>query len=158
MDQVLFLMRIMDSLIHRLVGRRRGELISMLKILRVKVRKLRVLRINHWIEMKRIRTVGMTARGKMMIVRVKLFKPWKLIRLIMYPQIWKIKKFNNNKLKWINLIREDKKWLIHRNPLLPKIWCRFKCKMMNHRSQTLIYQMVIMNQMMRMKVMMINRK
>jgi len=75
MDQVLFLMRIMDSLIHRLVGRRRGELISMLKILRVKVRKLRVLRINHWIEMKRIRTVGMTARGKMMIVRVKLFKP-----------------------------------------------------------------------------------
>lgn len=74
LDQVLFLMLIMDSLIHSQVKKRRGELISMLRILRVRVRKHRVLRINHWKEMKRIKIVGMKVRGKMMIVRVKLFR------------------------------------------------------------------------------------
>ncbi len=74
MGQVIFLMLIMDRLILSLLRKNREELINILKMLIMRAHKHKVLKINHWIEMKKIREVKMKVREKMMIVKVRLFK------------------------------------------------------------------------------------
>ena len=150
MDQVVLLMLIMD---RKTKKKRKG--IKSIKTMQRVLRK-RVSRIRVWIGSQKI--VGMKVLGKMMIVRVRLCRIWRLIRLIMFLQIWKIKMFSNNKSKWINLMQKDKWWLTLRNQLLHRIWFRFNCKMMSHNSQTLKYQMVRMIMMKKKKAMMINQK